>query len=106
MVDEEIWSQARPDLGDLRIYDGDAQVQYALSVQRGGTSSHEEAARILNLGSVGGHTEFDLDMGQVGEYDRVRLNLDAKNFVVTAALSGSNTLGGQAGHATAAFHAL
>lgn len=93
VVDEEIWSHARPDLGDLRIFDGDAQVQYALSVQRGSTSSREEAARILNLGSVGGRTEFDLDMGQVSEYDRVRLNLDAKDFVATAALSGSNTLG-------------
>jgi hypothetical protein len=93
VVDEEIWSHARPDLGDLRIYDGEAQVQYALSVQRGGTSSREETVRILNLGRVGGRTEFDLDMGQVSEYDRVRLNLDAKDFVATAALSGSNTLG-------------
>ena len=43
-------------------YDGESQVQYALSEQRGGTSSHEAAAKILNLGSVGGHTEFDLDI--------------------------------------------
>jgi hypothetical protein len=97
-VDEEIWSRARPDLADLRIYDGEAQVQYALSELRGGTSSQEEPARILNLGSVGGHTEFDLDMldanrGQVAEYDRIRLNLDAKDFVVTALVSGSNELG-------------
>jgi len=93
VVDEEIWSHARPDLGDLRIYDGEVQVQYALSVQRGGTSSREEAVRILNLGRVGGRTEFDVDVGQISEYDRVRLNLDAKDFVATAALSGSNTLG-------------
>src|ERR1700680_1471501 len=93
VVDEEVWSRARADLGDLRIYDGEAQVQYALSVQRGGTSSREEVARILNLGNVGGHTEFDLDMGQIAEYDRIRLTLDAKNFVVTASLGGSNTLG-------------
>jgi hypothetical protein len=93
VVDEEIWSRARPDLSDLRIYDGEAQVQYALSVQRGGTSSQEEVARILNLGNVGGHTEFDLDMGQIVEYDRIRLNLDAKNFVITASLAGSNTVG-------------
>jgi hypothetical protein len=93
VVDEEIWSHARPDLGDLRVYDGEAQVQYALSVQRGGTSSQEEAARVLNLGDVGGHTEFDLDMGQIAEYDRIRLNLDAKNFVITASLAGSNTVG-------------
>ena len=93
VVDEEIWAHARPDLADLRIYDGESQVQYALSEQRGGTSSHEAAAKILNLGSVGGHTEFDLDMGEIGEYDRIRLQLDAKDFVVTASLAGSNQLG-------------
>ncbi len=95
VVDEEIWSRARPDLGDLRIYDGDAQVQYALSMQRGGTSSQEAGARILNLGNVSGGTEFDLDMGQIAEYDRIRLNLDAKTFVLRASLAGSNTLGEQ-----------
>lgn len=95
VVDEEIWARARPDLADLRIYDGESQVQYAFSEQRGGTSSHEAAAKILNLGSVGGRTEFDLDMsnlatGEIGEYDRIRLQLDAKDFVVTASLAGSN----------------
>jgi Protein of unknown function (DUF3999) len=98
VVDEEIWNRARPDLADLRIYDGESQVQYALSEQRGRTSSQETAAKILNLGSVGGRTEFDLDMfdgntGQIGEYDRIRLNLDAKDFVVTASVAGSNELG-------------
>jgi len=95
VVDEEVWSHARPDLGDLRLYDGEAQVQYALTEQRGGTSSHQEAAKILNLGNVGGRTEFDLDMGQIAEYDRIRLLLDAKNFVVTATVAGSNTLAGR-----------
>jgi hypothetical protein len=93
VVDEEVWNRARPDLADLRIYDGESQVQYALSEQRGGISSREEPARIVNLGSVGGHTEFDLDMGQIAEYDRIRLNLDAKDFVVTASVAGSNELG-------------
>lgn len=98
VVDEEIWARARPDLADLRIYDGESQVQYALSEQRGGMSSHEAAARILNLGSVGGRTEFDLDIsnldkGEIGEYDRIRLQLDAKDFVVTASITGSNQLG-------------
>jgi hypothetical protein len=98
VVDEEIWNRAHPDLADLRIYDGESQVQYALSEQRGRTSSQEAAAKILNLGSIGGRTEFDLDMfdgntGQIGEYDRIRLNLDAKDFVVTASVAGSNELG-------------
>lgn len=93
IIDEEIWTRARPDLADLRIYDGESQVQYALSEQRGGTSTHEVPARILNLGSVGGHTEFDLDLGQVSEYDRIRLQLDARNFVVTASIAGSSEPG-------------
>jgi hypothetical protein len=98
VVDEEIWNRARPDLADLRIYDGESQVQYALSEQRGRTSGQEAAPRILNLGSVGGRTEFDLDMfdgntGHIGEYDHIRLNLDAKDFVVTASVAGSNELG-------------
>ena len=88
VVDEEIWSHARADLGDLRLYDGETPVQYALSEQRAGISSEEVDARILNLGSVGGHTEFDLDAGSLPEYDRVRLRLDAHNFVATAFVSG------------------
>jgi hypothetical protein len=93
VVDEELWNWARSDLADLRIYDDATQVQYALSEQRGGASGQEEPARILNLGDLGGHPEFDLDMGQIGEYDRIRLQLDARNFVVTASIAGSSGLG-------------
>ncbi len=88
VVDEEIWSHARADLGDLRLYDGETPVQYALSEQRAGISSEEVDAKILNLGTVGGHTEFDLDAGSLPEYDRVRLRLDAHDFVATASVSG------------------
>lgn len=97
VVDEEIWNHARPDLSDLRLYDGDAQMQFALSEQRAATSSEQIAVKILNLGRVAGHTEFDLDVGQIAEYDRIRLSLDAKNFVVTASVTGSNTLGSRGG---------
>jgi hypothetical protein len=92
VVDDEIWEHSRRDLGDLRIYDGDSQAEYALSEQRGGTSNHEETARIFNLGNVSGLTEFDLDVGHVIEYDRIRLQLDARDFVVTASLAGSNEI--------------
>src|SRR5277367_507988 len=88
IVDEELWTHSRPDLGDLRLYDGESPVQYALSEQRGGVSSEEVAAKILNLGSVSGHTEFDLDTGGLAEYDRIRLRLDAHDFVAAASVSG------------------
>ena len=92
VVDEEIWTHARPDLGDLRIYNGQAQVQYALSEQYGGVSTEQQEAKILNLGSTAGHTEFDIDTGAITEYDRVSLRLDAKDFVATASVAGANVL--------------
>ena len=93
VVDEDLWSHARPDLGDLRLYTGESAVQYALSEQRAGTSSEETEAKILNLGSVSGHTEFDLDAARITEYDRVRLRLDTHDFVATASVSGGNAPG-------------
>jgi Protein of unknown function (DUF3999) len=96
VVDEEIWDHARPDLADLRLYDGEVQVQYVLSEQEGGVSTEEQEARILNLGSIVGHTEFDIDVGKITEYDRVRLRLDAKDFVVTASVAGAHALGPEA----------
>ena len=93
VVDEELWDHARPDLADLRLYDGQDQVQYALSEQNGGVSTEEQEAKVFNLGSIAGHTEFDIDVGTITEYDRVRLRLDRKDFVTTASVAGSNMPG-------------
>ncbi|HEX6822347.1 MAG TPA: hypothetical protein VF123_09850 [Candidatus Sulfotelmatobacter sp.] len=93
IVDEELWNHSRPDLADLRLYDEQTPVQYALSEQRAGVSSEESEARILNLGAVAGHTEFDVDVEGIAEYDRVRLRLDAHDFVATASVSASNAPG-------------
>jgi hypothetical protein len=93
VVDEELWNHARPDLGDLRLYDGDTPVQFSISEQRAGISSEEVDARILNLGTVAGHTEFDLDAEALANYDHIRLRLDAKDFVATASVAGANALG-------------
>jgi hypothetical protein len=93
VVDEELWNHSRPDLGDLRLYDGDTPVQFSISEQRAGISSEEVDARILNLGRVAGHTEFDLDAEALANYDHIRLRLDAKDFVATASVAGANALG-------------
>lgn len=93
IVDEELWNHSRPDLADLRLYDEETPVQYALSEQRAGVSSEEAAAKILNLGTVAGHTEFDVDVEGIPEYDRVRLRLDAHDFVATASVWAGNALG-------------
>jgi len=93
VVDEELWQHSRADLGDLRIYDRETPVQYALYEQRAGVSSEAVEARILNLGSMSGHTEFDVDAGGLGEYDRIHLRIEARDFVATASISGGSAPG-------------
>jgi hypothetical protein len=46
---------------------------------------------------VGDHTEFDLELPSIARYDRVRLQLDAKDFVVTALIFGQNSLNQKSG---------
>jgi hypothetical protein len=97
VVDADIWKYARPDLFDLRLYDGNQLVPHALTTRAGGVSHEEVPAKLLNLGEVGGHVEFDVDMGSVPEYDRVRMEIDAKNFVNTARVEGRQSLNDRSG---------
>jgi hypothetical protein len=92
VVDSNLWAHSRSDLADIRLYDDHKQVPYVIKQRRGGVSSVEQEARVLNLGSVAGHTEFDVDVGDLPEYDRVRLRLDTKNFIATAEAEGRNDL--------------
>jgi len=92
VVDAAVWSHARADLSDLRLYDGTTQVPYQLSSRKAITTAQEDEAKILNLAQRGDHTEFDLDVGSATEYNRIRLVLSKKDFLVTANVSGGNEL--------------
>ena len=93
VLDPDVWNHARSDLADLRLYDGRTQVPYVLRSQRTRTTNTEASAKILNLGTVGDHTEFDLDVSSVSQYDRVRVQVEAKDFVNSALLFGMDELG-------------
>ena len=94
VVDSAIWSHARPDLSDLRLYDGSVQIPYQLVSENASTTAQEVEARMLNLAQHGDHAEFDLDVSPVTEYNRIHLAIDHKDFVITASVAGSDTLGG------------
>ena len=94
VVDAAIWSHARPDLSDLRLYDGATQVPYQLISERAATFAQEIEAKIVNLAQRGDHTEFDLDVAPVTEYNRIHLAIDHKDFLVSATVSGRNDLPG------------
>jgi len=94
-VDEAIWKNARPDLGDLRLYNGQQEVPYALMVERGSRESDNKDVRVLQQSVVGGKTQFVIDMADVAEYDHIALKLAAKNFVAHARVEGQDDLHGK-----------
>ena len=97
VIDADVWKYSRPELSDLRLYDGQSQVPYVLLKQSGGSTSQERQAKVLNLGAVGDRTEFDLDTSGFEEYDRVRLQLDTKNFINSAQIEGRHALNDRTG---------
>jgi len=94
-VDEAIWKNARPDLGDLRLYNGQQEVPYALTVERGSRENDIKDVRVLQQSVAGGKTQFVIDMADVAEYDHIALNLAAKNFVAHARVEGQEDLHGK-----------
>ena len=94
VVDAAIWAHARASLSDLRLYDREVQVPYALSEEQASSSTQVREARILNLGVRGGRTEFDLDVGDEAEYNHVQLRVKATNFVATATADGRDAVVG------------
>ncbi|PYY19343.1 MAG: hypothetical protein DMG60_04675 [Acidobacteria bacterium] len=89
-VDELIWNHARRDLGDLRLAAGDAEVPYAIVVQHGSSEEQRTELPVLQQTSVGGKTQFLIDMSGLTDYDHVQLKLATRNFVAHAKLEGAD----------------
>jgi len=92
VVDETAWQHAQPDLGDLRLYAGQTETPYALTTERGSLESDRREVRVLQQSTVGGKTQFLIDMSDIVEYDHVYLKLDTKNFVTHARVEGQDDL--------------
>lgn len=94
-VDEQIWKNARRDLGDLRLYSGQQEVPYALMVERSSQENDNRNVSVLQQSVVGGKTQFLIDMTGVAEYDHIDLKLATKNFVAHARVEGQEDLHGK-----------
>ncbi len=94
-VDETVWQHARPDLADLRLYAGQNEVPYAITVERGSSQTEQKEVRILQPALVSGKTQFFLDMSGLAEYDRIELRLKARNFVAKVRTDGAEDLHGR-----------
>ncbi len=90
VLDAAVFTHASPSLKDLRIYAGNTEVPYAVTLSEPLQQDTDEA-RILDLGTRSGHIVFDLAMPR-RPYTAVALDLDAHDFIATAEVSGSQTL--------------
>ncbi len=95
VVDELLWQHARPDLADMRFYSGSNEVPYALTTERGTQESDHRDVRVLQQSTVGGKTQFLIDMSDIVEYDHVDLRLATRNFVAHAKVEGQDDLHGR-----------
>ena len=93
-IDQAIWENAQPDLGDLRLYNGQTEYPYALVIERGSLKHEHTNVRVLQQGTVTGKTQFLIDMSGVVEYDHIDLKLAARNFVAHANVEGQDDLHG------------
>ncbi|MBZ5643411.1 MAG: DUF3999 domain-containing protein [Acidobacteriia bacterium] len=89
-VDETIWEHALPDLDDLRLYAGGKEIPYTRKIMYGSSRTEQKSVRLLQPGTLGGETQFLLDMSGVPEYDRITLDLAAKNYVAHARVDGQD----------------
>jgi hypothetical protein len=94
-VDETLWRHAGSNLDELRIYSAEKEIPYALTTERGGSQIEQKKVGVLQPGTVGGKTQFFLDMSSIQQYDRVELKLATKNFVAHARVEGADDLHGK-----------
>lgn len=91
VLDEAIFNHARADLGDLRIFAGEAEVPYSIVVKRGSTQAALSSVPVLNKGTVNGNTQFAVDVG-IPEYDELHIDLATRDFIAQAKVEGANDL--------------
>lgn len=95
VVDESVWKHARHDLGDLRLYNGQTETPYSLVIECGSQQRERTPVPLLQQSTVGGKTQFLINMSALAEYDHVNLGLATKNFVAHATVEGNDDPHGQ-----------
>ena len=103
VLDASIFPHALPSLTDVRIFPvaggGDAtahEAPYAITLSEA-ASEETQVARMLNLGAgasggSGGEIVFDLEM-PARRYTEVTLDLAGRDFIATARVTGTDSLG-------------
>jgi hypothetical protein len=89
VVDPLLWTHASRRLADVRLYQGDREIPYALPKSAGFTQTPQPAI-VRNLGIRNGHVVFDVQLSQP-VYNTLSIETTAKNFVASVVVSGSRS---------------
>lgn len=90
VLDDQILSNSRHDLGDLRVFADFQEIPFELVTERGDDSRERTEAKILSKERVGSETQFVLDVTGLPQCDQVDLSLadSARDFVSEAQVEG------------------
>jgi hypothetical protein len=86
VVDAQIFPNAAPSLKDLRLYQDNREVPYAVTLSES-AQADSESARVLNVGMRGKNIVFDLEMPDRA-YTDVVLDLAGQDYLAAATVSG------------------
>jgi len=87
VIEPQIFPHAAPSLKDLRLYQGNHEIPYAITLSEP-SQSDSDTAQIRNLGLRGRNIVFDLEMPN-RPYTDVVLDLAGHDFIGTATVSGT-----------------
>ena len=90
VLDGGLYAHAAPGLADVRLYRTDAGMQetpYVIEEEIPAEAQPREVAP-LNLGHKGAHTTFEVAMPE-GRYSDVELDIAAKDFIASVAVTGA-----------------
>jgi len=91
-LDPATFTHTGRNLASLRLYNGESPIPYAINYAEP-IQSYAKSITPLNLGLNGGTTTFDAAMPD-GPYSSLDLAIDAKNFIATVRVTGSQTQSG------------
>lgn len=92
-IPHNVLSEARDDLGDLRLYDSDnKEIQYAIRIRQGATAQRDFTPRVFNRSTVGNASEVTMDLGEEkAEHNEVEIQTTGENFRRLVSVEGSDS---------------
>jgi hypothetical protein len=88
----QVMGHARDDLGDIRLFDDQREIPYAIRVRNEVNERREFGVNIFNRVTAGSATEVSVDVGQnAGEHNEVEVHTTGYDFRRRVVIEGSDS---------------